>query len=332
MRASFSTVRQDLSIWVRRVGRHPLVAALRRQTGRFWTGWLRTQLGMGRDMLVAPLSLLTLQFLRGSGWVHSKYCSLVLLVALFGLGIWLAVSPSFYVGADSLQIVVRNTYEVRGLDPYLPPAQVWNPGEIIGTHILWQHPGRLQGLAEENPFVDQAHIRASLPDKLIITVQETRPALIWVTDEALYAVLEDGTARRIAGDPSQIAFGQGSHYILFDLKGAASLSRDARHPTESAYLDPELVKTMQALRHHYQGPVSTPRPPLQRFRYSQAHGLNLVIPESETRLFWGNGDQLEQKIANLSAIEEFLSGRGEIAELIDVRPLTTPYYRQAAGQ
>lgn len=282
---------------------------------------------MGRDMLVAPLSLLTMQFLRGSGWFPSKYSSLVLILLLVGTASWTASDQRFYVNRESLQIQILNTYEIPGMDPYLRPEEVWDFQEVLGTHILWQQPRKVRASVLANPFVSNARVQTHFPRTMTVMVQEETPTLIWATGEGIFAVLADGTARKLpsifyGGGLSQLEF-----LTLFDLQGKATLNREPKHAIETIHLDPELVKTVLFLQQEYSGNPRSGLDALRHFFYSQAHGLHLVIPGRETRVIWGNGLQLPQKLANLRAIEEVVEANEEVAGLIDVRPLTKPYYR-----
>ena len=311
----------------RQVARQPRIAETNRRAKRLWTGQVRPFLRMGRDMLVAPLSLLTLQFLRGSGWFPSKYLSLALVLVLAATVSWTAIDQQFYVDRPNLQVLVYNTYELPGLDPYLSPQDVWNFREVLGTHILWQQPQLVRSAVLANPFVSDVRVQTYFPRTVVVTVQETTPTLMWATIEGVYAVLYDGTARELPAVSSTTALSGLEYLTLYDLRGNAALNREATHDIETTYLDPELVNTVLMLQHEYANRTSAQSEALRHFFYSQAHGLHLVIPNSKTRVFWGDGLQLTQKLANLRAIEDFIAIQGEVADLIDVRPLTKPYFR-----
>ncbi len=282
---------------------------------------------MGRDMLVAPLSLLTFQFLRGSGWFPSKYLSLTLVLVWIALAGWTAIDQQFYVDHSNLQVMVHNTYELPGLDPYLSPQDAWDFREVVGTHILWQQPKLVRSSVLANPFVSDVRVQTYFPRTVIVTVQETTPTLMWATIEGVYAVLYDGTARELPAVSPTGALSGLEYLTLYDLRGKAALNREATHDIEATYLDPELVNAVLMLQHEYADRTNAQSEVLRHFFYSQAHGLHLIIPNSETRVFWGDGLQLSQKLANLRAIEEFIAIQGEVADLIDVRPLTKPYFR-----
>ena len=310
-----------------RVIRHPRVAETGRRFRRLWAGHLGPALRMGRDMLIAPLSLLTLQFLRGSGWFPSKFMSLAGVLLLAGTAGWTALDPQFYVDQSHLQIHVLSTYELSGQDPYLLPREAWDFQDVLGTHILWQRPQQIRTAVMANPFVTDARVRTYFPSTVAVTVQETTPTLVWATKEGAYAVLADGTARKLTTVNPEAALSGLEYLTLYDLQGKASLNREETHAIESTRLDPELVHTVLVLQQEYADRSLMEAESLQRFFYSQAHGLHLVIPNSTTRVFWGDGLQLAQKMANLRAIEDFVAAQEENVELIDVRPLTKPYYR-----
>ncbi len=307
--------------------RHPRVADVGRRVRKLWAGHLKPFLHMGRDMLVAPLSLLTLQFLRGSGWFPSKYLSLAAVLCLTATAGWTALDPQFYVDPGHLEIRVLSAYEMSGQDPYLLPREVWDFQSVVNTHILWQRPKHIQSAALANPFISNVRVRTYFPRTVAVTVQETSPKLVWATLEGAYAVLTDGTARELSTVKSEAVLNGVEYLTLYDWQGTASLNREETHTIASTHLDPDLVNTVLVLQQEYVDRIGAESAPLQRFFYSQAHGLHWVIPNSTTRVFWGDGLQLAQKMANLRAIEEFVEVQGETAELIDVRPLTKPYYR-----
>ncbi len=316
-----------LTALTRRIVRHSQVAATRRRGRQLWTRHLRPVLRMGRDMLVAPLSLLTLQFLRGSGWFPSKFVSLALLLILAGTAGWTALDPQFYVDPPNLQIRVLSAYELPGQDPYLLPREAGDFQDVMGTHILWQRPERIRAAVLANPFVTDVRVRTYFPSTVTVTLQEATPTLVWATRDGAYAVLADGTARALSTVDPETALNGLEYLTLYDLQGKASLNREEPHAIATARLDPELVNTVLVLQQEYEDRAGPESASLQHFFYSQAHGLHLIIPHSTTRVFWGNGLQLAQKLANLRAIEAFVAAQEENVELIDVRPLTKPYYR-----
>ncbi len=69
------------------------------------------------------------------------------------------------------------------------------------------------------------------------------------------------------------------------------------------------------------------RTPPHRFNFTSDHGLQFTIPEFGIRIYWGNGLHTERKLANLAGIEAYLAEQDLEAELIDLRPISRPYFR-----
>lgn len=298
---------------------------LENRFGPLWRIWLRPTLRKVADMLLAPLSLLTLQFLRGTGWYASKFFSAFLALAFLGALGWLGFDPQFYTAPPNLEVRIHSFYQVPGLEPHLTPDEVWNFQALMGQHILWHNPRSLREHIQTNPFVDGATVRIQFPAQVRVDVDEKSPWLLWVTNGGVFAVIEDGRARRLPHmqDTPDLRM---EFLTLYDWMGRATFNRAAAHAATAQFLDPDLAATIFAIKQDYD--LRTPAlPPLNAFQFTESHGLHFTVPDAGTRVFWGDGLQVHQKLANLKGIETFLADHELDAALIDVRPIFRPYYR-----
>lgn len=300
---------------------------VRARLARGWTRYAQPFFRMLRDMLVAPLSLLTLQFLQGTGWYPSKCASLFLVAAVTGVAVWATVDPIFYIQPATLRVTVQSPYEIAEISAHLAPDAIGGVQDVLGHHVLWQVPRQIRQAVLANPFLAAADAEVRFPAHVAITVQEVAPRLLWVTDDRVYAVLADGKARRLPVAPEDRALRAPEFLTLFDWNANAALNRVPRHAVTALHLDPDLINAILALQREYQVRQPVADPALNAFYFSKAHGLYFHMPGRGTRVFWGDGLHLPHKLANLRGIEEYVADLGRDAELIDVRPISKPYFR-----
>ncbi len=293
------------------------------QFRRIWAMNILPLLHPVRDLLLAPLSLVTVEFVRGTGWYPSKYASL-LVVLVMGFGLTqLGLDSRFYINQNGLHVFVQSPYEVAGFDSYLTHQDIWDFERLAGRHILWESPIAIRDAIQANPFVSDTRVTLLLPATVIVTVKEVAPALFWVTDEGRYAVNHDGQARRVHELDSQTPI---QYLTLYDWNTRAALNRPSLHSVISRQLDPDLVHAMLEIQERYRRQSFWYKPP-HHFNFTADHGLQFELPESGTRIYWGDGLHTERKLANLAGIEAYLSEQELQAELIDLRPISRPYFR-----
>ncbi len=276
-----------------------------------------------RDIFLAPLGLLTLEFIRGTGWYPSKYVSLLLLLAV-GCGVvQLSVDSQFYIRQDNLHVFVQSSYEVSGFDSYLAPQDIWDFTRLVGGHILWQNPRAVRNAVRANPFVSDAKVTLLLPATIVVTVREAAPALFWITEEGYYAVTHDGQARRVQAPDTQT---QLPYLTLYDWHAHAALNRSSRHAVIARQLDPDIIGAILEIQERYRQASFWQKPP-NHFTFTQDHGLQFTASTFGPRIYWGNGLHTAPKLANLVRIEAYLAEQELEADLIDLRPISRPYFR-----
>lgn len=293
------------------------------------TFWRRTAAPVAtqiREYLEGLFDIWSWRFLLGTGWYASKWGSTLLAAAAAALLAWFAMDSRFEVSRASLAVDVRSPYASSILDAHLPPADAGEFDQVVGHSIFTLRPRALRQAALGNPFVARAEVRLQLPGRVQAVVDEAMPTLAWITQHGTYVVNETGIPRRIAGQVASVPDEPTGFLTLYDWQGHAQLAQPYATAGGPSRLDPDLVATILAIRGGLLADASQPDA-LQTFHFTQAHGLNFVLPGRATRVVWGDSLHMERKLANLQGIWHWLESRELNAELIDVRPISKPYYR-----
>ena len=306
--------------------RRPVESTWQHSVRTFWRRSAAPVSAQIREYLEGLFDVWSWPFLLGTGWYASKWGSAMLAAAAVGLLAWFAVDSRFEVSRTSLSVDVRSPYASSILDAHLTPADAGEFDQVVGRSIFTLQPRALRQAALGNPFVTKAEVRLQLPDEVKAVVDEAMPTLAWVTQHGTYVVNAAGIPRRIASQVVSVPDEPTGFLTLFDWQGHAQLARPYAVDSRQSRLDPDLVATILAIRGSL---LAAPDQPdaLQTFHFTQAHGLNFVLPGRATRVVWGDSLHMERKLANLQGIWHWLEARELNAELIDVRPLSKPYYR-----
>lgn len=293
------------------------------------TFWRRTAAPVAtqiREYLEGLFDIWSWRFLLGTGWYASKWGSTLLAATAAALLAWFAMDSRFEVSRASLAVDVRSPYASSILDAHLTPADAGEFDQVVGHSIFTLRPRALRQTALGNPFVARAEVRLQLPGRVQAVVDEAMPTLAWITQHGTYVVNETGIPRRIAGQVASVPDEPTGFLTLYDWQGHAQLAQPYATAGGPSRLDPDLVATILAIRGGLLADASQPDA-LQTFHFTQAHGLNFVLPGRATRVVWGDSLHMERKLANLQGIWHWLESRELNAELIDVRPISKPYYR-----
>lgn len=306
--------------------RRPVESTWQHSVRTFWRRTAAPVSTQVREYLEGLFDVWSWPFLLGTGWYSSKWGSAMLTAATVALLAWFAVDNRFEVSRASLSVDVRSPYASSILDAHLTPADAGEVDQVVGRSIFTLQPRALLQAALGNPFVAKAEVRLQLPSQVKAVVDEAMPTLAWVTQHGTYVVNAAGIPRRIASQVAFVPDEPTGFLTLFDWQGHAQLARPYTVDSRQSQLDPDLVATILAIRG---GLLADPGQPgeLQMFHFTQAHGLNFVLPGRSTRVVWGDSLHMERKLANLQGIWHWLESRELNAELIDVRPLSKPYYR-----
>lgn len=231
------------------------------------------------------------KFRWGSAWHESKLFSLTLLLATVAGLIWLHDKDEFFVYREDVQF--HNL-------TYLSADELYEASDVDGWSTFWLRKESILKAILMHPYVTSAEISIALPANVNITVTETEPIALWVTDAGTLWLLEDGqavTARHTRTD--------GLLQILDERAAARKVSFD---PVVA--IEPDVLANVRKLISYY--------PELKTVSYHEGVGLNFAPPFGGIWVYWGDGDQFEKKLANLLTIQnELAQGRlnGQLADL-----------------
>lgn len=256
----------------------------------------------GGERLPLPRTLPRLELRPLWALLRSRllWIALALLAAVGGLTAWVALDERWYV--------YREDVHFNGLS-YLDAETLWQRSAVDGWQIFWIDSEDVQQRLLENPYVAAAQVNvAPLLTKITVDVTEVRPVALWVTDAGVRWLRDDGIALEPQGETPP-----GLLQIL-DAPAEATLPG----AENGAAIDPAVLRSAQALANRLPG--VTP------LRYNALVGLNFRLPDQPYWVYWGNGEEVEQKLANLAAAQSLLeSGEAEGA-VIDVR-FERPYIK-----
>ena len=225
---------------------------------------------------------------------------LVVLVMAGGLTAWVALDERWYVYHEDVHF--------NGLG-YLGAEELWSATAIDGWQIFWVDGEAVRQRLLENPYVADAQVHIAAPlTKVTVDITEVRPVALWETDAGIRWLRDDGLALEPRGQtpPGLLQ--------IYDPPAEATLP--GAEP--GAAIDPAVLASAQALANRLPG--VTP------LRYNALVGLNFRLPDQPYWVYWGDGEDVEKKLANLAAAETLLkSGEAEGA-VIDVR-FERPYIK-----
>jgi cell division septal protein FtsQ len=219
-----------------------------------------------------------------------------LFVAMFLLAVLslLFVSDFFYV------------YELEARGNTLVTAQeIFGQTQLEGYNIFFIDPLEAQERIESLPDVRQAQVELSLPNEMVVTVQEREARLVWQTGDNRYGVDDEGLIVSLGGQAEP-------QMVITDL--------DQRPLEPGESVDQEAVAAAAT----YQDLL----PDVREFEYSAQHGLS-YREESGRRVYLGDAENAALKVAIIGALANQLADQGATVESIDVRFPDSPLYRAA---
>lgn len=229
--------------------------------------------------------------------------------------LWIAVAVVIVAGSltawvtlDERWYVYREDVHFNGLT-YLDAEQLWAASDVDGWQIFWIDSDVVGARLLQDPYVADARVHiAPLVTKITVDVTEVRPVALWMTDDGVRWLRDDGVALTPRGEtpPGLLQ--------IYDPTAEATLAGAA---TGTA-IEPTVLRSAQALANRLPG--VTP------LRYNALVGLNFRLPDTDYWVYWGAGDEVEGKLANLAAAKSLLdSGKAE-GTVIDVR-FERPYIK-----
>jgi cell division protein FtsQ len=224
----------------------------------------------------------------------------IVLVVAGGLVAWVALDERWYV--------YREDVHFNGLN-YLDDEELWQATAINGWQIFWIDGEAVRQRLLENPYVADAQVHIAAPlTRMTVDITEVRPVALWETDAGIRWLRDDGLALEPRGQtpPGLLQ--------IYDPPAEATLP-GAEH---GAAIAPAVLMSAQALANRLPG--VTP------LRYNALVGLNFRLPDQPYWVYWGDGEDVEQKLANLAAAETLLKSGEVEGAVIDVR-FERPYIK-----
>jgi cell division septal protein FtsQ len=231
---------------------------------------------------------------RPAARISPRVGSLLLALASLAALAYMFFSDDFYV----FDIAVQGNSLVTA-------EQVFRQSEIEGYSIFFIDPATTEDRIRAIPDVRETTVEVSLPNVMVIDLQERQARAIWQIGEQRYGVDDEGMAVSLRGetepgitikdlDASPIKLGQ---QVNLDVVTAA--------------------ETYHALL-----------PAIKELEYTQEHGIS-YLNEHGWRVYLGDGEGAELKVAVVDALVKELTARAAAVDLIDVRFPESPLYRLA---
>jgi cell division septal protein FtsQ len=201
-------------------------------------------------------------------------------------------SPNFYVyGA-----------EVRG-NVAVTPEEVYATTGLEGLSVFWVDPAAIASRVETLPNVRSAQVKVRLPARVIISIEERTPELVWQTGDVRWWVDAEG----IIVPPHA------------DLRDALTIiDTDAQPVSPGQVLDPSILEAAHSLRRLL--------PELPVLHYSRTTGISFTTGEGWP-VYLGDGHDMDAKLTILVNLRQDLLARGVKPEFIDVRFVEKPFYK-----
>lgn len=200
-------------------------------------------------------------------------------------------SSSFYV----YDIQVRGNATVTS-------EEVYSTSDLEGLSVFWVDPAAVARRVETLPNVRLAHVKVRLPARVIVTVEERTPVILWKTGEADWWVDAEGVIFPPHADLSDTL---------------TIIDTDAEPVSPGEALDPSIMETAQSLRRLL--------PELPVMNYSRATGVSFTTGEGWP-VYLGDGRDMDAKLTILVNLRKDLMARGVTPEFIDVRFVERPFY------
>ncbi len=158
------------------------------------------------------------------------------------------------------------------------------------------------------PQVESVEVQPSLPDLVVVRIQEREVAYTWRSGEKAFGVAHDGT---VLGE------------IDADYGVATILDKGNRQPQLGDRLGQEVLRSAGRLTAWLPDKTGLEA---QHFEYSQAEGLTLISGNGYQVMF-GSTENLGAKVAALQSILEQLAKEGRTVQYIDLRVEGRPIVR-----
>ena len=253
-------------------------------------GWPRP----GRGQVIAW----TLPKLGLTHWHFSKTLSLILTLGAVLIIGQMHTNTDWFVYRENVQFQDAT---------YLNPDDLYRASGLDGWNVFWLQPEEIRQRLVALPYVADATVQVTLPNRVFISLREEQPVALWVTQAAQLWLMPDGSALTMHDQRATQLL-----QIVDPLREAQDVQ------SHSPAIDPGVLQSALALAKQF--------PALSQLRFNRDFGLNFNLPGSAVWVYWGDGQQTAKKFANLAAVQQLISGGQETPQLIDVR-YSQPYIR-----
>ncbi len=189
-----------------------------------------------------------------SGGPLRRLVALAAVVGLTALLVWLFVDGMFYV----------SNADITGLR-YSSASEVYRQAGIDGYNILWVNGRDVAGRLEALPYIKDATVRTSLPNRVRIAVEERMPVAVWKVGGRDFWVDLEGITMPVASQVDDLP-------VLWDLDGSTVVA-DGR-------VDRELIAAIRALKLQQPNVFRVWLRSHQRPAVSDAHGNDGVLGQT----------------------------------------------------
>jgi cell division septal protein FtsQ len=250
------------------------------------------RLGKRYEQTMAQKQLAVRPVHRARSGVSCRAVSLLLALALLAALAYVFLSDVYYV----YEVTVRGNSLVSA-------EEILEQTGAQGYSVFFIDPRQIEERITALPDVREAKVAISLPNRLVIDVRERQARVAWEAGGQRYGVDEEGLIVSLGGDA-------GPTILVRDL--------DATPLQLGEQVDLQAVTAAETYHSLLPG--------VSEFDYSREHGLSYQN-EHGWRVYLGDGEGAELKVAIVGALVERLAGQGETAECIDVRFPESPLYR-----
>ena len=120
-----------------------------------------------------------------SGWHTSKVLSLLLLAGVAGLLYWATSADTWFI--ERTDVTFTNV-------TYLKLDALYQAAGLKDWNTLWLQPEEIRRRLRAVAFVADATVQVEIPGRVSVSLQETQPIALWVTQDATLWLMPGGLA------------------------------------------------------------------------------------------------------------------------------------------
>ena len=199
----------------------------------------------------------------------------------------------------------------------IPAAEIVAASELAGAHVFSVDPAAAAARVAEMPGVINAAVTLTWPNQVLIEIHEDAPVAVWLDGGQPYWITENG---RFIPARATVA---GLLVIESEIEKTAVPEVEVEgvipEPAPSlTFIPDDVLAGAQQLR--------SLRPNIEKLFYKQSSGLSYEDGRG-WRVYFGTGEDMQQKLAIYETIAEELLARGLTPQYISVSNQEKPYYR-----